>query len=232
MPIQIQQPSSIGIGSLSGDFSYITAAATFTALSYADNGGKVQISSAGAHGLTSSPAVGKRIYVSWSDGTGVTGFYTILTLDTALAITIDLTHAVGLGTPTVSLTTTQNTLGTIIVPGGRMRTTSKVGIQTYWEFTGSTNSKTARADFGSTTNGVFTITTASNISFRAEQWVINSGSLSSQLLSAGTNFGVANISPSTGSENTANDVAISFRCSPGAANEYMSLRYAYVYLDL
>ena len=50
--------------------SVICVASTFTSLSYANNGGKVQITSSGVHGLTISPAVGAKVYVSWSGGAG------------------------------------------------------------------------------------------------------------------------------------------------------------------
>ena len=46
--------------------SVICVAATFTGLTYANNGGKVQLVSSGVHGLTTSPAVGAKVYVFWS----------------------------------------------------------------------------------------------------------------------------------------------------------------------
>ena len=80
----------------------VVAAATFTGLTYNDNGGNVQIQSAGVHGLTDAKAAGANLYVSWAAGTGVDGYYPILTVDSTLLITIDVTHVAGLGTPTVS----------------------------------------------------------------------------------------------------------------------------------
>ena len=83
--------------------SVICVASTFTGLSYANNGGKVQITSAGVHGLTTSPAVGANVYVSWSGGTGTNRLYKVLSVDSTTAFTIDLTYVVGLGTPSVAI---------------------------------------------------------------------------------------------------------------------------------
>lgn len=86
--------------------SVICVATTFTGVSYANNGGKVQLSSAGVHGLTTSPAVGASVYVSWSGGAAISGLYKILSVDSTTAITIDLAYSVGLGTPSVALLST------------------------------------------------------------------------------------------------------------------------------
>ena len=90
--------------------SVICVASTFTSLSYADNGGKVQITSADVHGLTTSPAVGANVYVSWAGGTGVSGLYTVLSVDSTTAITIDLVHVAMLGTPSIAIAGTAITV--------------------------------------------------------------------------------------------------------------------------
>lgn len=81
--------------------SVICVAATFTGVTYANNGGKIQFVSSGVHGLTTSPAVGASVYVSWAGGTGISGLYTVLSVDDTLRFTVDLPYVVGLGTPTV-----------------------------------------------------------------------------------------------------------------------------------
>ena len=101
----------------SGDpVSVICVAATFTGVSYANNGGKVQLSSAGVHGLTTSPAVGASVYVSWSGGTGVNGLYKVLSVDSTTAITIDLTYVTGLGTPSVVTVNSRVSTSLITIP--------------------------------------------------------------------------------------------------------------------
>lgn len=88
----------------------------FVGLSIADNAGKVQINSAGAHELTAPNAVGYDVYVSWAGGTGVDGFYTILTIDDLDSLTIDLAYDAGLGVPTVALINTKVELGRLTIP--------------------------------------------------------------------------------------------------------------------
>ena len=120
--------------------SVICVASTFTSLSYANNGGKVQITSTGVHGLTTSPAVGAKVYVSWSGGTGVSGLYTVLSVDSTTAITVDATYVAGLGTPTVAIAGTEITLQTINLPV--LSKNSSLLLWNEWTMTASANSKT------------------------------------------------------------------------------------------
>lgn len=120
--------------------SVICVAVTFTSLSYANNGGKVRITSAGVHGLTTSPAVGAKVYVSWSGGTGVSGLYTVLSVDSTTAFTIDLVYTAGLGTPSVAVVNTEITLETINLPA--LSLNANLVLYNEWSFTASTNNKT------------------------------------------------------------------------------------------
>lgn len=75
--------------------SLVEPAATFVTLTYDDDSGNVRLNSAGAHGLTAAVAVGNDAYITWTGGTGVTGFYEITALDsdtTGTAVTIDLPY--------------------------------------------------------------------------------------------------------------------------------------------
>lgn len=121
--------------------SVVSAAATFTSVTYADNEGKVQLVSEGVHGLTTDPAVGASIYVAWADGTGVSGLYEIISIDSTKLITIDRTYATGLGTPTVTLAGSEITLATIAIPP--LQADSRVVASASFSMTGSTNAKTA-----------------------------------------------------------------------------------------
>lgn len=100
--------------------SIVAPAVTFIGLSITDNGGNTQISSAGVHGLTTGGAAGYDVYVSWSGGTGVDGFYTVLTVDDTDSVTIDLPYAVGLGTPTVAVIGTEVEVSRMTIPAGVM----------------------------------------------------------------------------------------------------------------
>ena len=128
--------------------SVICVATTFTSLSYANNGGKVQITSAGVHGLTTSPAVGANVYVSWSGGTGVSGLYTVLSVDSTTSITVDLSYADGLGTPTVAIAGTEIYLGNIYtIPA--LEKNSKIRVTWGASCSKSTNAKTLFCYHGS-----------------------------------------------------------------------------------
>lgn len=128
----------------------VAAAATFTALTYANNAGKVQLSSAGVHGLTASPAVGAYIYVAWAAGTGVSGLYQVASVDSILLVTINLTYAVGLGTPTVTLAGSSITMATINVPGGSLGAYGQLIMEVQWSLTNSANAKTLGISYGGT----------------------------------------------------------------------------------
>jgi hypothetical protein len=82
------------LGSLT-PVSLVEPAATFITLTYDDDAGNVRLNSAGAHGLTTAVAGGEDVYVTWTGGTGVTGFYEVTALDadtTGTAVTIDLPY--------------------------------------------------------------------------------------------------------------------------------------------
>lgn len=82
------------LGSLT-PVSLVEPAATFVTLTYDDDAGNVRLNSAGAHGLTAAVAVGEDVYVTWSGGTGETGFYEVTGLDadtTGTAVTVDLPY--------------------------------------------------------------------------------------------------------------------------------------------
>jgi hypothetical protein len=73
--------------------SLVQPAATFTTLTYADNSGDVKLVSAGVHDLTNAVAQGASLYITWTGGTAVTGFYEVLDADTdTKEVTIDLPY--------------------------------------------------------------------------------------------------------------------------------------------
>jgi len=232
MPLISKGTEENALGRITGsNLSYVAAAATFTGLTYADNGGNVQISSAGVHGLTTSPAVGNRVYVSWSGGTGVNGFYTILTVDTTLAITIDLPYAVGLGTPTVSLAGTNVSLTeTVTLPGNALGLTKSLVSEIMSTVTPSTNNKTLSVLFGGTAVNFLNTATGTVASVNIAQRIYNDAATNSQKSTGVQGFGnSANAFLSTAVDTTA-DVTIGIRITLAAANEPAKILKADFYL--
>ena len=90
------------------EFIATVVATTFTSVSVANNGGLVQLTSAGVHGLTAT-AVGKNVYISWSAGNAPSGFATVASRDSTTAFTVNL--------PYKSSTVTMGTAGSTVTFG-------------------------------------------------------------------------------------------------------------------
>lgn len=211
--------------------SSIAAAATFTTLTYADNGGKVQLSSAGVHGLTTDPAVGASLYVTWAGGTGVSGLYEILSVDSTKLVTIDRTYVTGLGTPTVTLADSEITLTTIVLPA--LQADSKVVASASFSMTGSTNSKTAYIYWGTVAVSSFANTTAANVNVRLPEVRIgNRGATNSQVIDTLANNAGATAGISAGTINTSVVTNMTIRTKAAVANEIMTLEVYSIDLTL
>ncbi len=158
--------------------SFVAVAATFTAASFVNNAGNVQLSGSGAHGLTATPAVGANVYVAWSGGTGVSGFYKVLSVDSATAFTIQLAYATGLGTPAVTPVATDAVMASIPIPAGALSSTGSLDCQVFFDGTSSSNGKTTSWYAGATRIDGNAYTTSPQIS---RWWLINRGAINSQL---------------------------------------------------
>jgi hypothetical protein len=158
---QLRSFPALVIGNLA-PVSLVEPAATFITLTYSDNGGLVQLDSAGAHGLTAAVAVGESVYVTWAGGTGLNGFYEVTELDadtTGIAITIDLEYVLGLGTPTVAVANTEVTVATVTVPGWAMGTGGGMEIDALFSLTNNATVKTLGMTYG---GGVLLAAAAAN----------------------------------------------------------------------
>lgn len=158
---QLRSFPALVLGNLA-PVSLVQPAATFVTLTYNNNAGKVRLASAGAHGLTAAVAVGEDIYVTWATGTGVNGFYEVTALDadtTGVAITINLTFASGLGTPTVAVADTEVTVATVTVPGWAMGTGGGMEIDALFSLTNNATVKTLGMTYG---GGVLLAAAAAN----------------------------------------------------------------------
>ncbi len=139
----------------SGQVTLTCSATTFISLTYADNGGKVQVGHASnVHGITSA-SVGRYVMVTWSGGTGVNGLQKILTVDDTTHITLDLTYAAGLGTPTVYNTGNPIVIASGTIEGGLIGANGQLQPEFSCSQTNSAGSKSYNLYIGSTvTNNV------------------------------------------------------------------------------
>lgn len=201
--------------------SVICVASTFTGVTYANNGGKVQLSSAGAHGLTTSPAVGASVYVSWSGGNGVNGLYKVLSVDSTTAFTIDLTYVVGLGTPSVAVVNAVITAVSISLPV--LSPTSKITNHIMTGFVASSALKQIFAYINSTSfyNTSSTIT-STHRSLLCDGWFSVKGSLTIVVNGASPNSGSSGLNlTATLPDYSGNIFGIALKIS--AANEVFTL---------
>ena len=156
--------------------SLVQPASTFTGLTYSDNGGLVQLDSAGAHGLTAAVAVGEDVYITWVSGDGVNGFYEITALDadtTGVEITIDLPFVAGLGTPTVALANSAVILGSVTVPGWAMGVGGGMEIDALFSMTNSATAKNLGMSYGG--GAILTVSAANNASACVQKLMCNRG---------------------------------------------------------
>lgn len=206
--------------------SAICVASTFTGVTYVNNEGKVKLSSAGVHGLTTSPAVGASVYVSWSGGTGTNRLYKVLSVDSTTAFTIALTYVVGLGTPSVAIPGSD-----ILCFSQKMPVLAKNSFVvlngSYSLMPSSGNRKVISKIESNDIGSVFV--SATNISARLPYGIIkNINSTSSQILDA-FSFGTSSTTAfTTTSYNTLLPVTIGFYGRCFAPNETITLLSAII----
>lgn len=206
--------------------SVICVAATYTGVTYIDNSGKVQLSSAGVHGLTTSPAVGASVYVSWAGGTGVSGLYKVNAVDDTTKITIDLTYVAGLGTPTVAVANTEITLASFnLIP---LSINSVVEILALFTGSGTSTAKTPRIRLAGVLQ-IYNSAITTSKTFRLDGFIKNNAVNSSQIATTNVAPGGAN---STDIINTNVDTSLAQRLAVtlqvNGANELNILRAAIV----
>ena len=195
--------------------SFIAVAATFTGAAYANNGGNVQLSSTGAHGLTATPAVGANVYVAWSGGTGVSGFYKVLSVDSATAFTVQLPYVAGLGTPTVTPVATDVVMASIPIPAGTLSANGSLDCQVFFDGTSSANAKTTSWYVGATRIDANAFTSSPQIS---RWWLIDRGAVNSQLYASSGGSLVGGLSVDFSQSQT-----LAIRAQAAAANERITL---------
>jgi hypothetical protein len=218
---------SLILGQAATAFSIIEAAATFTALTAADSvatPGKLQVSSAGVHGLTTGTGLaGVNVYVTWTgtNHTGVDGFYPIKSVDDTKTITLDTPSAgfANMGTPAVALANTKLTLGSLTVPGGFMGANGALRVMSLWSCTNSANAKTANVEFST----MVTPSALTNLaSFVGENMIRNRGVTNSQVGQAALSDD-GSTAVLTAAIDTTADQTLKFTAQPSTANEVMTL---------
>ena len=200
--------------------SVICVASTFTSLSYANNGGKVQITSAGVHGLTTSPAVGANVYVSWSGGTGTSGLYKVLSVDSTTAITIDLVYIAGLGTPSVARINTYFAVNSINLPA--LTRTSKIRCEFNSDITGSANNKVISFFLNNSEAVSANINTSSKLQNNFNGVISNMGATNVQTCPY---YGATTSAHRVLNEETATSAILRLSTMFGAANEKITITH-------
>jgi len=218
------------IYALGSPISAIAPASTFTASTATsiNSGTDIRLTSAGAHGLTSAVAVGKKIYVS--AGTNWTaGFYTIKTIavdTTGTVIDLEEPWVASMGSPTIVLADNTTEMPVIAVSIPPMLERSTIKVELAGELTASTNGKKTIIDFGS----MRCYNKNNNGSEGIESIIVrisNQGSKTAQkthyTLGNNTGYGSTAGVAVTGTENTANAVTLYLRYIFQTANEVHSI---------
>ena len=195
--------------------SFVAVAATFTGATYANNTGNVQLSSAGAHGLTATPAIGAEVYVAWTGGTGVSGFCKVLSVDSTTAFTIQFAYATGLGTPTVTPVATDVVMASIPIPAGSVSANGSLDCEVFFDGTSSANGKTTSWYVGATRIDGNAFTTSPQIS----HWrLINRGAIGAQLYALNGSSLAGGLAVDFSQNQT-----LTLRAQAAAANEIVTL---------
>ena len=215
------------IYALGSPISAIAPASTFTSVTAtsANSGTDIQLASAGVHGLTTSPAVGCKIYVS--AGTNWTaGFYTIKSITNTTTLVLEESWVASMGSPTIVLADNATEMPVIAVSIPPMLERSAIKIEIAGELTASTNGKKTIVDFGS----MHCYNKNNNGSEGIESIIVrisNQGSKTAQkthyTLGNNTGYGSTAGVALTGNENTANAVTLYLRYIFQTANEVHSI---------
>ena len=211
----LPSPSTKVIAQNAVPLSFVAVANTFTGASYVSNAGNVQVSSSGVHGLTATPAVGASVYVSWLGGTGVSGFYKVLSVDSTTAFTIQLPYATGLGTPTVTPVATDVVMASILIPAESLSIDGSLECHTFFDGTSSSNSKTTAWHVGTSYIDSNSFTTSSQ---PYHWWLINRGTINSQMYSLNNTYISGGIAVDFSQSQT-----LTLRAQAAVANELVTL---------
>jgi hypothetical protein len=219
----IPEGGRITLAQYGAGLALIQPAATFTGITVSDNGGNVQLSGAGIHGLTTTPAVGKSIYIS--AGTGwAAGFPTILSVDDPDSITLNVPYDAGLGSPTIALANTEVTAYSVPIPGGLLGPNGYIRVYILATGTNDANPKTIRVKLSST--AYFEVDLASSSGGAFERIIANRNSQAAQVVllkSQIASYGTVPSANTSGTVNTAIDQTLAITLQPSTANDNLKI---------
>jgi len=207
------------------------------ATAIANNGGKVQITAA-AHLLTAAEVTPAgepaSVYISAWGGTGVAGWYEILSRDGVDTFTIDYNYNSAFGVPTVAQKNVQIALP-FSINIGKLGLNTEIRIDMTLDYTDSATAKQIFTRLNNTQfsginqNTALQVTTAYSYGFR------NTGSKTAQetlfVSSSGNDTGQSGEAITKMTENTAVDATINLRCLIAVANETMCIRHIKIYRE-
>lgn len=133
------------------ELAVVAPASTFVTLVNADDGsGNTTLSGSGVHGLTNANSQGKYVYITWTGGTAVSGFYEVLECEAATdELTVSTPYDAGMGTGVVSKVNTDITLASVTIPAGTIKVGMGLQLDILIGCTASSNNKTVKANIGS-----------------------------------------------------------------------------------
>ncbi len=202
--------------------SVLGVAATFTSVTAAANGASTQLSSAGAHGLTSTNAVGQGVMVTWSGGTGVDRLYKVLSIDSTTALTIDLAYVAGLGTPSVVLVGgAAVALASITIPANSMGANG--ALECFVLYTCNSGAGTVSSEFKINGSYLDSNNIGGTDSLSPRFWVFNRGVTNSQIYSVNQTFSKTGLS-----FDTTADMTLELMGYLATANDYITLEAYHV----
>lgn len=132
------------------ELAVVAPASTFITLVNADDGsGNTTLSGAGVHGLTNANSQGKYVYITWTSGTAVSGFYEVLECEGASdELTVSTPYDAGMGTAVVSKVNTDIVLASQVIPAYTINVGMALQLDILINCTASTNNKTVKANLG------------------------------------------------------------------------------------
>lgn len=133
----------------------------------------------------------------------------------------------------VTGTTNETSLGSVILPKGIMMANGSVEIWSLWLMTSNANNKTLKINFGATAVYTQTLAGVGNAIQNRAVRISNRNSQSSQLFYAiadDVGFGIQNAALSTSAEDTSANVTVDFRGQLGTSSDTITLAGAIIIL--
>lgn len=200
-----------------GAFSYIAPNTQATAVGA--NGGFLQVTAA-THTLTTSPAVGAKIYIS-AGMNWTAGFYEIKTVDSVNAYTLTLAYNATLGVPTVALANTQ--VRAVSIALHPLLASSTVNLDMTTDYTDTADDKRFKVLLGSTELIAINSTTLGTFLTRGFYGFSNNGATNVQLgkfsLATATGTGNGTVALPAGTVDTSVATTFNIDLLPAVSNQ-------------